>query len=129
MKRILITFCLTLSLYGYGQMGVNTSTPQATLDVVTSSLSNKALKLSTVTDNVTNKISDINHQKGSPLYIDNSGYVYKAHTPSNINGASGLADGNYVFTAEWRTIYTLPHIGSNLDFSFFTNFSFGAARS
>ncbi|GGF08908.1 hypothetical protein GCM10010984_27560 [Chishuiella changwenlii] len=110
-------------------MGINTSTPQAMLDVVTSTTTDKVLKLSTVSNNTTNRIAGINYQKGSPLYIDDNGYVYKAYSPVSSVGVSGVADGNYVLTAEWKTIYTLPHIGSNLDFSFFTNFSFGAKRS
>ncbi|GGF08905.1 hypothetical protein SAMN05443634_101173 [Chishuiella changwenlii] len=129
MKRILIPFCIVLSAYAVGQVGVNTSTPEATLDVVTKNITDKVLKLSTVSNNATNRIADINYEKGSPLYIDDNGYVYKAYSPSNLNGVSGVADGNYVLTTAWKTIYTLPHNGSILDFSFFTNFSFGSGGS
>jgi len=129
MKRILIPFCIVLSAYAVGQVGVNTSTPQATLDVVTSTKKDKVLKLSTVTDNFTNKLDDINYAKGSPLYIDDNGFVYKAFTPADSSGFSGVADGRFNVTNEWSTLYTLPHNGSILDFSFFTNFSLGRSSA
>ncbi|GGF08918.1 hypothetical protein SAMN05443634_101171 [Chishuiella changwenlii] len=127
MKRLFITLYLVLSTYGLGQVGVNTSTPQATLDVVTPTVTDKVLKLSTVTNNVTNSLSDINYAKGAPLYIDDNGYVYKVYTPAAALGLSGVADGNFTITTAWSTLYTLPFSGSILDFSFYTNFSFGAA--
>lgn len=125
MKKVTTTFCLALSIFGIGQVGVNTSTPQAMLDIVTSTETEKVLKLSTVTNNVTRSLSDINYSKGAPLYIDDNGYVYKLFTPNSLNGAISVADGTKEITSTWSTVYTLPFNGSILDFSFYTNFSLG----
>lgn len=121
MKKTLFPLVLCTSIFGYSQIGINTSTPNASLDIVSKGNTN-ATKALIINDN-TNKellsVSDIgevrleNYKNINLLGTDANGYLKSAQA---LNIPSLSAIGTVIANTVLDTgVYTIPFTVNKLD--------------